>query len=207
MYYLGESDFDWICKNAKGQLGGIPSVWRSGIFNVQFTFSGKHFVGVCIEYQGNICYCVNVYSACDMVVKRRLWDELRGLKCEFVVGDWCAAGDFNVVMSKEERKGDNVTFNQIEMREFEAFMHDMELVDVLVLGKKFSWFGADGRTMSRIDRFLLSEGLITKWNINAQWIGDRDISDHCPIWLVSSNLNWVQSHLYSTIVGWSTKIS
>lgn len=44
--------------------------------------------------------------------------------------------------------------------------------------------------MSRIHRFLLAEGFISRWNITTQWIGDRDISDHCPIWLVSSNLDW-----------------
>jgi hypothetical protein len=44
--------------------------------------------------------------------------------------------------------------------------------------------------MSRIDRFLLSEGFITSQGISGQWIGDRDISDHCPIWLIASNVNW-----------------
>lgn len=44
--------------------------------------------------------------------------------------------------------------------------------------------------MSGIERFLLSEGFVARWNINAQWVGDRDISDHCPIWLVSSSLKW-----------------
>lgn len=44
--------------------------------------------------------------------------------------------------------------------------------------------------MTRIDRFLLPEGFISRWKINAQWIGGRDISDHCPIWLVSTDLNW-----------------
>ncbi|MCI31492.1 hypothetical protein A2U01_0052704, partial [Trifolium medium] len=44
--------------------------------------------------------------------------------------------------------------------------------------------------MSRLDHFLVSEGFIEKGCITSQWVGDRDISDHCPIWLVCSNLNW-----------------
>ncbi|MCI65761.1 cysteine-rich receptor-like protein kinase, partial [Trifolium medium] len=59
----------------------------------------------------------------------------------------------------------------------------MEVVDVPVLGKKFTWFSADGKSMSRLDRFLLSDGFITTQGISGQWIGDRDISDHCPVWL------------------------
>ncbi|GAU22344.1 hypothetical protein TSUD_106720 [Trifolium subterraneum] len=44
--------------------------------------------------------------------------------------------------------------------------------------------------MNRLDRFLLSEGFIEKGGVSNQWIGERDIFDHCPIWLVCSNLDW-----------------
>ncbi|PNX98293.1 cysteine-rich receptor-like protein kinase [Trifolium pratense] len=66
----------------------------------------------------------------------------------------------------------------------------MEIIDVPVTGKKFTWFSADGKTMSRLDRFLLSEGFIDKSGVSGQWVGERDISDHCPVWLLCSNLNW-----------------
>ncbi|MCI12574.1 endonuclease/exonuclease/phosphatase family protein, partial [Trifolium medium] len=54
------------------------------------------------------------------------------------------------------------------------------MVDLPVSGKKFTWFSADGRSMSRSDRFLLSDGIIDNWKATGQWVGDRDISDHCP---------------------------
>ncbi|MCI51541.1 hypothetical protein A2U01_0072785, partial [Trifolium medium] len=60
---------------------------------------------------------------------------------------------------------------------FKRFVDEMEVVDVPVLGKKFSWFSTDGKSMSRIDRFLLSDGFIVKNGVSGQWIGDRDISD------------------------------
>jgi hypothetical protein len=66
----------------------------------------------------------------------------------------------------------------------------MEVVDVPVTGKKFTWFSGDGFAMSRLDRFLLSDGFIEKGGITNQRVGDRDISDHCPIWLECSRLNW-----------------
>lgn len=44
--------------------------------------------------------------------------------------------------------------------------------------------------MSRLDRFLVTMGLIDRWNIMGQWIGDRDISDHCPIWILRSTKEW-----------------
>jgi hypothetical protein len=77
----------------------------------------------------------------------------------------------------------------------------MEVIDVPVLGKKFTWFSADGKSMSRIDRFLLSDGFISMFGISGQWVGDRDISDHCPIWLIVSSDNWGPKP-FRVINGW-----
>lgn len=49
--------------------------------------------------------------------------------------------------------------------------------------------------MSRIEILFLSEDLIERWRIVGQEIGGRDISDHFPIWLKDSVLNWVLSRL------------
>lgn len=75
--YMGRDNFDWVCKNASGQPGGLLCVWRASQFDIHFSFSGKHFIGICVKQQDTICYSVNVYSACNMV---GIWDELRGLK-------------------------------------------------------------------------------------------------------------------------------
>jgi hypothetical protein len=77
----------------------------------------------------------------------------------------------------------------------------MEVIDLPVLGKKYSWFSAGGKSMSRIDRFLLSDGLVTKLGCSGQWIGDRDISDHCPIWLIVPPKNWGPKP-FCVINGW-----
>lgn len=59
----------------------------------------------------------------------------------------------------------------------------MGLVDVLVVGKRFTWFSADGFGMSRLDQFLVSWDLIKLWGVSSQWMGKMDISDHCLIML------------------------
>jgi hypothetical protein len=80
----------------------------------------------------------------------------------------------------------------------------MELIDIPVLGKRFTWFRSDGSAMSRLDRFLLPDGFIEKGGITNQWVEDRDISNHCPIWLDCSTLNWGPKHSNSTIAGFNT---
>ncbi|GAU49526.1 hypothetical protein TSUD_377390 [Trifolium subterraneum] len=89
-----------------------------------------------------------------------------------------------------ERRGCRGSVCLSERSEFSLFIEAMEVIDIPILGKKFTWFNSDGSTMSRLDRFLLSEGFIHKGGISNQWIGDRDISDYFPIWLECSNLNW-----------------
>ncbi|MCH98111.1 endonuclease/exonuclease/phosphatase family protein, partial [Trifolium medium] len=51
------------------------------------------------------CFVVNVYSKCDMVSKRRLWNNIIMSKAGFGSGNWCVLGDFNAVREPNERRG------------------------------------------------------------------------------------------------------
>ncbi|XP_058759850.1 uncharacterized protein LOC131633146 [Vicia villosa] len=99
-------------------------------------------------------------------------------------------GDFNSVSSSEERVGISKRNNIKEMEKFKNFIEDMEVVDVPTIGSKFTWFNSNGKTMSRLDRFLLSEKFIEDWKVEGQTIGKRDISDHAPIWLQDNKKEW-----------------
>lgn len=175
-----------------GLAGGILSIWNLGMLNFQFSFSGCGFVGICFNWKisGLRCFLVNVYSPCNVEGKRKLWADLIMSKRGFGNGAWCIAGDFNAIITHSERKGVSTSVNQREIDEFRNFVDEMELVDVPMLGKKFTWFSANGKSRSKIDRFLLSEDLITEWQISAKWVGNRDTSDHCPIWLMRKSVNW-----------------
>lgn len=76
-----------------------------------------------------------------------------------------------------------------EMEDFNRFIIDMELVDLHVLGNEFTWCSSDGSAKSRLNKILVSEGLISKWNIVVQQIGLRDISDHKLVWIICCNID------------------
>lgn len=78
----------------------------------------------------------------------------------------------------------------MDIEEFLEFIKDMNLADVLLLGKKISWFQPGGSAKSRLDCFLVSEDLNSLWNITDQWVSLRDVSDHCPVILRSGISNW-----------------
>ncbi|CAK8570590.1 unnamed protein product [Lathyrus sativus] len=66
----------------------------------------------------------------------------------------------------------------------------MELVDLPVVGNRFTWFSSSAKCKSILDRFLFSKGLIKEWNLDVQYVGDRYVSDHMPIWVKIYNSNW-----------------
>ncbi|XP_058772452.1 uncharacterized protein LOC131646435 [Vicia villosa] len=66
----------------------------------------------------------------------------------------------------------------------------MELIDLPSVGGRFTWFSGAGNAMSRLDRFLLSDSLISSWNLENQLVGKRINSDHCPVWLKPANGDW-----------------
>ncbi|XP_045791549.1 uncharacterized protein LOC123886261 [Trifolium pratense] len=150
---------------------------------------------------GDVLHIVNVYSSCNFVKKKKMWEDLLTLKQHSGVGEWCVGGDFNAILHSSERIGSSADGRQSERIMFNRFVEEMGVIDVPVLGKKFSWISADGKSKSRIDRFLLSDGFVTKHGITGQWIGDRDISDHCPIWLIVSPKDWGPKP-FRVINGW-----
>ncbi|GAU45706.1 hypothetical protein TSUD_86820 [Trifolium subterraneum] len=104
--------------------------------------------------------------------------------------EWCLGGDFNSITKVGERRGSSVKGGQGERFEFTQFIDALEVVDIPLKGKMYTWFNADGSAMSKFDRFLVSENFIEKGSLSYEWVGDHDILDHCPIWLMSSNLKW-----------------
>jgi hypothetical protein len=80
--------------------------------------------------------------------------------------------------------------SSLDFVEFQAFVNSMDLEDIPVLGRKFTWFHPNGSSMSRIDRALLSVGWCDVWGTPSLWVHARDVSDHCLIVLSYSNVDW-----------------
>ncbi|XP_058767553.1 uncharacterized protein LOC131641267 [Vicia villosa] len=176
--------------NSVRRSGGLLILWKEESLEVISSFRGEGFLGVKFMKNNNLYYLVNIYSSCDLVKKRLLWSSLLELKEKFNDGDWIMGGDFNAVKERGERKGRSMASNYNNSLEFSAFIEDSRLVDIPCKGKKFTWYSGDGKSMSRIDRFLVVDKVVRDWGVVGQFVGNRDVSDHCPIWLEIDNNNW-----------------
>ncbi|XP_058757308.1 uncharacterized protein LOC131630545 [Vicia villosa] len=170
--------------------GGLIIMWNSRNLDVVCSFRGVGYLGVKVILMERLYYICNVYSPCSLSLKCNLWNSLLVLKDRFNDGEWLIGGDFNAVKNRGERKGRTAVGNHAEWDEVSSFINDIGLLDVSCKGKKFSWFSSDGRPKSRIDRFLVSSNIVNWWGVIGQQIGERDISVHCPIWLVADKKDW-----------------
>ncbi|XP_058763485.1 uncharacterized protein LOC131636918 [Vicia villosa] len=186
----GDFNVEWSYLDANGASGGILTMWKKEFFSLNFSFRGEGFLGLCMEKEGKLIYFVNVYASCDKVTRRRTWKKICEFKNNNIEGSWCIGGDFNAISPLGERIGVPNSGNCREINFFNEFIEEMDLVDLPAIGGMFTWFKSNGKAMSRLDRFLLLESFIEDWKVDGQHIGERDVSDHTPIWLKDNRKDW-----------------
>ncbi|XP_058220671.1 uncharacterized protein LOC131330923 [Rhododendron vialii] len=184
----GNGDFAFAVSNAIGSSGGLLSIWNRKFFKADNIISHRSFIVMHGVINNSFpCCLANVYAPNEVEDRRVLWDELLGLKGNSST-PWCIGGDFNEISSISERKG----CQRLErgMKEFLEFFNSMELLDIPMIGRKFTWTNyQDHAILSRLDRFLISQQWLDSFKL-LQWGLHRPISDHCPILLTDDSRDW-----------------
>ena len=84
----------------------------------------------------------------------------------------------------------NSQVNIKESSEFNDFINDRRLVEILMGGRKFTRVSDDGIKFSKLDRFLLNDEFNNLWGGLSVITLDRKLSDHCPIVLKDVDLDF-----------------
>ncbi|KEH33181.1 endonuclease/exonuclease/phosphatase family protein [Medicago truncatula] len=122
--------------------------------------------------------------------RQALWNALSARLALLSGKKVCICGDFNAVRSVDERRSVRNGLTSADCASFNGFIDDNMLVDLPLHGRKFTWFKGDGRSMSGLDRFLLSEDWCVLWPNCNQVALLRGLSDHCPLLLTVDEENW-----------------
>ncbi|GKF56123.1 RNA-directed DNA polymerase, eukaryota, reverse transcriptase zinc-binding domain protein, partial [Tanacetum coccineum] len=130
---------------------------------------------------------VNVYAPQEERKNKDLWNFIRNFMFD-QPGHYFVFGDFNVVRFSSKRIGS--LFNHRSASDFNEFIKDCKFWDVPLGGHAFTHISGNGEKLSRLDRFLLSED-VTNIVPNLMAVSlDRLISDHRPIILMQSNVDF-----------------
>ncbi|GKE40095.1 RNA-directed DNA polymerase, eukaryota [Tanacetum coccineum] len=95
------------------------------------------------------------------------------------------------MLRPEQQTSFGSNFNVHEAKKFNSFIYNAGMEEVSLGGSAFTWCHRSASKMSKLDRFFVSENLLTSCpNISAITL-ERFISDHRPILLRETSFNYV----------------
>ena len=160
----GDNRIGWIHNEGDNGGGSLLSMWYKEAFCYESHVMGKRFIVIFGHHLSSTrrCVIVNIYYVCILRDKKLLWEELTNIKAAFQELVWCFCGDFNTIRSRRKRKGssgrgDISCGHTSEINGFNRFIESNLLLDLPIVGKKYTWFKANGSAKSRLDRVLVSE--------------------------------------------------
>lgn len=151
--------FNFSYQPSVGASGGLLTLWDSKEVEVWSTIFFEHVLGIQGRFvkSGDEFTIFNVYAPCAANRQQILWESLVVRLTSLYDHNVCVCGDFNVVRYVEERRSVGVSVTSAASVSFNRLIEDSCLVDLPLQGRRFTWYRGDGKSMSRIDRFLLSE--------------------------------------------------
>lgn len=103
----GNYGVSWKMQPACNSAGGLLCIWNEEAFKVEKKMRGNGFIYLKGAWaaDGAKVIIVNIYSPCDIVLKRNLWKQIRQLRTANIGELWSILGDFNNVRRPLERVG------------------------------------------------------------------------------------------------------
>ncbi|XP_050217558.1 uncharacterized protein LOC126668397 [Mercurialis annua] len=126
--------------------------------------------------------CTFIYSANDHLKRKELWKDLCNITLNQEMA-WVILGDLNAILRDSERIGGN-SVNQGDSEEFQACIDEFNLLELKWSGNLFTWTNnqdAVSKIWRRLDRALVNEEWMNKFNNVEARILNQCISDHAPI--------------------------
>lgn len=184
----GSRKFEFTEVDAAGMSGGLMCIWNPEVFAVEGICSGRNFIIISGFILNSFpCVFANVYGPCQCSERLKVWESLINRRFSFP-NPWCVGGDFNEIRNLGERQGSSI--RDRGMYDFNSFIDSLELIDLPLLGRKFTWENSVNATKwSRLDRFLIHSEWLSRFNWK-QWGLGRVLSDHCPIILKVDSRDW-----------------
>ncbi|KAL9237086.1 hypothetical protein vseg_011674 [Gypsophila vaccaria] len=145
-----------VTNNDAHDQGRIWVLWKLVALSLTMFFSSAQLLhcrmtGLFQPFSFDVSF---VYGLHSLRQREDLWNDL--LRVAPSGGSWICMGDFNVVLSPDERTGDHDS-NTRDMSDFQSFVTNVGLFDMPSTGAFFTWTNMqDGshRKWSKLDRIM-----------------------------------------------------
>lgn len=129
-----------------------------------------------------------MYATCDQKGRLELWETLAYINQQWQL-PWIVGGDFNVVISHEEKLGGLPVLHK-ETADFRQCLNTCGLEDLGYEGSIFTWWNGrdqDSIILKRLDKVLGKQKILDLFlKIKVKHL-IRNRSDHCPLALECYN--------------------
>jgi exonuclease III len=178
---------NYIHTDSVGASGGLAILWNpnhtilSGPFSTIGTLSA-HFEVIGSNQEGII---TNVYGPQGQQEKIKFMERLTQVKSLATTLNWILGGDFNMIMSLEEKKSKSKRLEQ-DNGKFKILPEQLKFVDIENNNGTFTWSNRRSRNhhvACRLDHFLVTKELIKRDLYMESLILPKEGSDHWPITL------------------------
>ncbi|WOG99649.1 hypothetical protein DCAR_0519003 [Daucus carota subsp. sativus] len=187
--------------DAVGHGGGVALLWKNegGITIVN---SCSNFIDFEVTHEqiGRWRY-TGYYRIPDRSKRREAWSMIKNLAADSML-PWCIIGDFNDLMTEDEKKGEQCHPRAL-LNGFSETIMECNLIDLGFTGDKFTWErgrGTDKWILERLDRGLETaawSGLFPHAEIK---VYEVSTSDHMPFKCFRFENMWIQEKECRNIV-------
>nr|CAD1835673.1 unnamed protein product [Ananas comosus var. bracteatus] len=167
--------------DAVGTRGGLLTAWNIYLFDCVQHWNGSHTLNVLLQRKSdrNLFLITNVYGPTGSSNKASFFLELRHI-ANLSRGLWAALGDFNVLLSLNDKNG--LPSNTADILAFREAVSDAGLIDLPIMNKSFTWSnGRRSPTLERLDRVLISQDWLLCFPRSTLKALPRPRSDHTPL--------------------------
>ncbi|GJS59077.1 RNA-directed DNA polymerase, eukaryota [Tanacetum coccineum] len=159
----GDLNFDHVVSPSVSFSGGIVCVWDPSMFIKDYVSKYDYFVAIMGTWTSTSTklLIISIYAPQESTEKRDLWNYLRSL-----IDIW---------------EGETVIMR---------YFNEVCLIDLPFEGYTYTWAHKSASKMSKLDRFLISDGLLLLFLHLSALCLDRHLSDHRAILLKESSFDF-----------------
>lgn len=123
----------------QGRSRGIWIGWRPNVINITGHSLHPNFINLKVLYNNIKWYLTIVYASPQPALRAQNWADLAAINPGDAMA-WALIGDFNDIVDASEKRG-GAPWESSRGRAFSNWIHDLNLIDVVAEGPKFTWFG------------------------------------------------------------------